>query len=193
MTPVDGVATPDCKVDKGGKYRLRATLGAVTADSDPLRVSGPAYVAFSTQPTGGLAGDSWLGQPVARVVDADGTVIATSTAKVGLVIKARTGIGGAAITCTNTKNATAAVDGIATFSGCAIDRAGTKYRLYAIDVDDGTFGTSAALRHQRRPGRRPLKFDTQPGNGQADQALAVQPRSPSSTPWATASPPAPQR
>ncbi len=66
VTPVDGVATfPDCKVDKGGKYRLRASLGAVTADSDPVKVSGPAYVAFSTQPTGGLAGDSWLGQPVA--------------------------------------------------------------------------------------------------------------------------------
>ena len=90
MTPVDGVATfPDCTVDKGGRYRLRATLGAVTADSDPLKVSGPAYVAFSTQPTGGLAGDSWLGQPVARVVDADGTVIATSTAKICLLYTSR--------------------------------------------------------------------------------------------------------
>ena len=175
VTPVDGVATfPDCKVDKGGKYRLRASLGAVTADSDPVKVSGPAYVAFSTQPTGGLAGDSWLGQPVARVVDADGTVIATSTAKIGLVIKPGTGTGGAAITCTNTKNATAAVDGIATFSGCAIDRAGTKYRLYAIDVDDGTFGTSAAFDINAGPAAA-LRFDTQPGNGQADQALAVQP------------------
>ncbi|MFZ2514888.1 MAG: hypothetical protein WAW82_04405, partial [Candidatus Lutibacillus vidarii] len=175
VTPVDGVATfPDCTVDKGGKYRLRATLGAVTADSDPVKVSGPAYVAFSTQPTGGLAGDSWLGQPVARVVDADGTVIATSTAKIGLVIKPGTGTGGAAITCTNTKNATAAVDGIATFSGCAIDRAGTKYRLYAIDVDDGTFGTSAAFDINAGPAAA-LRFDTQPGNGQADQALGVQP------------------
>ena len=51
VTPVDGVATFEgCAVDKGGRYVLRATLGAVTADSESLLVAGPAYVSFSTQP-----------------------------------------------------------------------------------------------------------------------------------------------
>ncbi len=175
VTPVDGVATFEgCAVDKGGRYLLRATLGAVTADSASLLVSGPAYVSFSTQPTGGLAGETWLGQPVASVVDGDGAVIDTSTAKVGLVIKPGTGVGGAAIACTNTNNATLAVAGVATFEGCTIDRAGADYQLYAIDVDDGVFGTSAPFDISAGPAAA-LQFDTQPGSGTAAAALSAQP------------------
>ena len=47
VTPVDGVATfPGCSIDKGGRYTLRASVGAVSADSGVLRVSGPAYLTF---------------------------------------------------------------------------------------------------------------------------------------------------
>lgn len=62
VTPVDGVATfPGCSIDKGGRYTLRASVGAVSgggvsADSGVLRVSGPAYLTFGTQPTGGRPG-----------------------------------------------------------------------------------------------------------------------------------------
>ena len=176
VTPVDGVATfPGCSIDKGGRYTLRASVGAVSADSGVLRVSGPAYLTFGTQPTGGQAGDAWLGQPVVRVVDADGTLIATSTAKIGLVIKPGTGTGGAVVTCAEPKNATTAEGGLATFSGCSVDRAGEGFRLYAIDVDDGIFGTSAPFAVSAGPPTG-LRFDTQPGTGQAGQALGVQPQ-----------------
>ncbi|MBK7611220.1 MAG: hypothetical protein IPJ15_08125 [Actinomycetales bacterium] len=181
VTPVDGVATfPGCSIDKGGRYTLRASVGGVSgggvsADSGVLRVSGPAYLTFGTQPTGGQAGDAWLGQPVVRVVDADGTLIATSTAKIGLVIKPGTGTGGAVVTCAEPKNATTAEGGLATFSGCSVDRAGEGFRLYAIDVDDGIFGTSAPFAVSAGPPAA-LRFDTQPGTGQAGQALGVQPQ-----------------
>ena len=176
VTPVDGVATfPGCSVDKGGRYLLRATLGAVTADSASLLVSGPAYVAFSTQPSGGPAAQAWLGQPVATVVDGDGAVVADSTAKVGLVVKPGTGTGGGAITCSADKNATVTVAGVATFDGCSIDKAGSGYRLYAVDVDDGVFGTSASFDINSGPAAG-LRFDTQPGSGIAGGALGVQPR-----------------
>src|SRR5687768_8374969 len=85
VAPTSGVSTfAGCKISRGGKYKLRATLGAVQAESAAFVVSGPAWVEFTGQPSGGVGGTAWTGQPRARVVDGNGAVIASSTAKIGL-------------------------------------------------------------------------------------------------------------
>lgn len=175
VAPVSGTATFDgCSVSRGGRYRLRATLGAVTADSTDFLVSGPSWVEFTSEPGGGDGGVAWSTQPVAQVVDGDGDVIESNTAKIGLVIKPGTGAIGAALTCTDAKNATTAVDGVATFSGCAIDRAGTGYRLFAVDVTDGVYATSAAFNISSGDPAA-LAFTTQPRGGAGGQVFTVQP------------------
>jgi hypothetical protein len=65
------------------------------------------------------------------VEDAGGNIVTTDTSSVTLSITANTGTSGASLTCTT--NPLAAASGVATFSGCKIDKAGTNYQLHAID------------------------------------------------------------
>ncbi|MCU1393079.1 MAG: sle [Ilumatobacteraceae bacterium] len=175
VAQVSGTATfANCSIDHGGLYKLRATLGAVQVDSASLLVSGPAWVQFTGQPSGGAGGAAWTGQPVAQVVDGNGAVITTNTSKIGVLVKPGTGATGAVLTCTNTKNATQAVAGIATFAGCAIDRAATGYQLLAIDVDDKVVGNSAAF-DITTGAAAALAFTTQPIGGAGGSTLAGQP------------------
>ncbi|MCU1391431.1 MAG: sle [Ilumatobacteraceae bacterium] len=170
----------NCKVDHGGLYRLHAALGAASAESAAFLVSGAAWVQFTGQPGGGVGGAVWTSQPLAQVVDGNGAVITTgtsSTAKVGVLIKPGTGgaaATGAALTCTNVNNATLAVAGIATFSGCAINRAATGYQLLAIDVTDKVFGTSNAFDITAGTPAG-LAFSTQPIGGAGGSPLTTQP------------------
>jgi len=175
VVPTAGTSTfSGCSVSKGGRYKLRATLGGVTADSSEFLVSGPAWVEFATQPTGGEGGAAWSGQPVARVVNGSGTVISSSTAKIGLAIKPGTGGIGGVLTCNETKNAVTAVSGVATFTGCSIDRAGTGYQLLAIDVTDGVYGVSNSFAITAGDPAA-LAFTTQPLGGAGGASLDVQP------------------
>ncbi|MCU1367258.1 MAG: hypothetical protein JWN39_2897, partial [Ilumatobacteraceae bacterium] len=167
----------NCKVDHGGLYRLHAALGAASAESAAFLVSGAAWVQFTGQPGGGVGGAVWTSQPLAQVVDGNGAVITSSTAKVGVLIKPGTGgaaATGAALTCTNVNNATLAVAGIATFSGCAINRAATGYQLLAIDVTDKVFGTSNAFDITAGTPAG-LAFSTQPIGGAGGSPLTTQP------------------
>ena len=58
-----------------------------------------------------------------------GNTVTTSTASVTLAITSGTGTSGAVLTCTT--NPKAAVSGVASFSGCKIDKPGTGYTLTA--------------------------------------------------------------
>ena len=154
---VGGVATFDnLSIDKvASGYRLTASGGGLPAATSGLFniVFGPpAALVFSTQPSGGTANAAFTTQPVVQVRDAVGNVIMSgsgSNASVALSIVAGTGTAGAVLACT-TGNTRTAVAGVAAFSGCTIDRAGTSYRLRAtsgsITADSDPFDVAASNR-----------------------------------------------
>ena len=146
MNAVAGLASyAGCKIDKSGTgYTLTATSGVLTAaTSDPFNVTvGSANkLVFTTQPGGGTGGTALATQPVVTVQDAGGNTVTGSSASVTLAIGTNAGPGGV-LTCAT--NPATAVSGVATFSGCAIDKTGAGYTLTA--AASGTAGaTSSAL------------------------------------------------
>ncbi|SOD73895.1 hypothetical protein SAMN05892883_3090 [Jatrophihabitans sp. GAS493] len=171
VNAVAGVASfAGCKVDKSGTYTLTAaSIGVVNAISTTFTISvGPAAkLAFTTQPGNGTGGVALTTQPVVTIQDAGGNSVTTSAAGVTLAL---TTPAGATLTCAaNPLNATA---GVATFTGCRVDKAGT-YTLTAASTGL-TAATSSSLT-VTAPVPTKLAFTTQPGNGTGGIALPTQP------------------
>ncbi|HEX7950575.1 MAG TPA: hypothetical protein VF494_09520, partial [Candidatus Limnocylindrales bacterium] len=153
QTVVSGVAAyADCRIDKAGTgYRLQATSSpALTAATgNPTNafnvVVGPAAkLGFTAQPGASSSGTAFATQPVVAVQDAGGNTVTTGTGSTAIVtLSIGTNPGGGTLTCTGGL-AKAAVAGVATFSGCAIDKAGTGYTLVAA-ATGLTSATSAAF------------------------------------------------
>jgi FG-GAP-like repeat len=88
-----------------------------------------SQLSFTTQPsTGNSGGTVFAGQPVITVQDAGGNTVTTSTVSVTISITTGTGTSGATLSGTAS---VIAVNGIATFSGLSIDKAGSDYTLTA--------------------------------------------------------------
>jgi hypothetical protein len=124
-------------------------------------------LAFTQSPGNAVAGAAFASQPQVTVQDQYGNTVTTDTSSVTITV---TG-GAAPVTCT--ANPKAALNGVATFSGCAITTAGT-YTLTATDgsltsAESGSFTISAAASSR-------LSFNQSPGNTVADAAFAPQPQ-----------------
>ncbi len=92
---------------------------------------GPAAkLEFVVQPAGATAGSNFTTQPVVWVEDANGKLVTTDLSSVKLSITPGSGTSGAQLsnTCSGVESS-----GVVTFSGCAIDKAGTGYTLTATD------------------------------------------------------------
>ena len=91
-----------------------------------MTVRAAAKLAFTTAPSPTATSDTgWARQPVVTIQDAAGNIVTTDTSPVTLAL---TTPDGATLTCAT--NPTTAEAGIARFTGCAIDKAGT-YTLTA--------------------------------------------------------------
>ena len=151
---------------------LTATDGALTpVDSAPFDVTiGPAaQLVYTTQPSTSNTGSAISPAPVVVVQDAGGNKVTTDTSNVTLAIKSGSGTGGAVLTCT--ANPVAAVAGVATFAGCAIDLAGLGYVLTATDgaltsADSVAFTVIGACK---------AAFTTQPAGAVGSVAFTTQP------------------
>ena len=148
---VNGVATfSGLSVNLAGSdYTLGATSGALTpATSSAFTVvaGAAAKLAFTTQPSGNRAGAPLGTQPVVTIKDADGNTVSTSAA-VTLAITPYTGASGAALSGTITVSA---VNGVASFSGLSVNRAGSGYTLRATSGELAP-ATSSAFDVVRRP------------------------------------------
>jgi len=180
FTVASGIATATgCSIDRSGAaYVLTATWSyGGSDDSATFTISaGPATkLAFTTQPSGGSAGVAWATQPVVTVQDSAGQTVtsgAGSTTTVTLAITPGTGTAGAVLSCTGGLSR-AAVYGVATFSGCLIDRAGTGYTLTATG-SGLTSATSAAFAISGSTATK-LAFTSQPTRGTPGGAFATQP------------------
>jgi trimeric autotransporter adhesin len=137
-----GVTTfSGCEIDKAGSgYQLHASDGTRTADSSAFNVSpGPlSQLAFTTQPGGTITGGvAFPTQPVVTAEDAYGNTVTTYTGTVALSIKPGSP-SGTLSGCSGVRS-----NGVTTFSGCKIDKAGSGYRLRASDgaltVDSASF------------------------------------------------------
>ena len=170
-TAVAGVATfAGCSIDVAGTYTLTATddtLDSATSSSLAISVGPAAQLAFSAQPSAATGGTPFEGQPAVSVEDAVGNVVTSDTSAVTLAI---TTPGGATLSCA--ANPTTAVAGVATFSGCSIDVAGT----YTLSASDGslTGATSVSLTiFVGDPAQ--LQFTTQPSSSTGGLPFTTQP------------------
>ena len=133
VAAVDGVATfNDLSIDKaGGGYHLVASAsGLADASSQPFDVTAPAptatHLTFIVQPSNTAAGSAMSPAPQVSAVDSTGAVVAGFGGTISLAI----GTNPAGGTLSGATSATAA-NGVATFSGMSIEKAGSGYTLVA--------------------------------------------------------------
>ena len=95
-----------------------------------------SQLVFTTQPAGATGGTAFTTQPVVTAEDSAGNTVASYGGTVSLSIASGTGTSGATLNgCSGSLSS-----GVARFSGCKIDKAGTGYRLQA---SDGTLSVTA--------------------------------------------------
>jgi hypothetical protein len=136
-------------------------------------VSGAARkLAFSTQPAGADGGTAFSTQPTVTIQDAAGNPVTTDTSNVTLALapgSPSSGGPGTLSACTSTGG----VNGVYSFSGCAIDKAGSGYELVATD---GTLtGTTSAPFSVGTGPATHLAFTTEPSNAIGGSAFVTQP------------------
>ena len=158
-----------------GAYKLGASAtGPLTGTSGSFTVAGAATkLAFTQQPSGSSTGGSnFSTQPIVTIQDSTGDTVTNNTSSVSLAITAGTGTSGAKLSCTSLN----AVAGVASFSGCNIDKVGNGYTLKATDTTPTTLtaATSTAINVTLGPAAQ-LTFTTNPGGGANGTALGNQP------------------
>jgi hypothetical protein len=116
----------------GNAYTLTATSNPsyTLATSSSFNLSEAAsQLVFTASPSNGTVGSSFSSQPVVQVEDIFGNVVTTdNTTQVTLAVTLGTGTYGAVLSGTTTVTV---ASGVATFSGLAINLAGTNYTLTA--------------------------------------------------------------
>ena len=115
------------------------SLGLAALAAPAIADGEPAMLAFTVQPGGATAGQPFATQPQVTIEDAGGNPVTADTSTVTLSL----GAGAGALTGCSANT----VEGVASFSGCAITDAGTADQLTANDTDDSVAltGTSSTL------------------------------------------------
>ncbi len=147
VTPSSGVATfTGCQINLASTttYSLLATLstGPASATSNTLTITvgAASQLVFTTQASATTAnGVAFAQQPVATVEDAGGNTVKAGSTNVTLTIEQPSLPANAILTCTSA-TPVATVNGVAVFTGCSIDQAGT----YALQADDGALSVESA-------------------------------------------------
>ncbi len=163
-----------CKIRKAGTgYQLRATTaGATPVDSNVIQIDVGAAnkLGFVTQPARGIPGLNFAAQPQVAVQDAEGNTVPgfSHTPGITLTIKSGTGSAGAILFCTSNPRQVNA--GLASFSGCRIDRVGVEFRLTA-SLTGYTAADSSLFDVADR-----LAFTVQPSGAVGGVAFTTQPQ-----------------
>ena len=170
---VSGVAAfGGCSINLAGTgYRLRATWShGGSVDSSTFNIAAPGGTAtklgFTVQPARGTPALALVVQPSVAVQDAAGVTQTGVNPSVALTFG--TNVGGAALSCTG-GNSKTAVNGVAAFTGCRVDKVGVGYTLVA-SAPNLTAATSAPFDVADR-----LTFTTQPSGAAAGAAFTTQP------------------
>ncbi|MCW2672994.1 MAG: hypothetical protein JWP14_1583, partial [Frankiales bacterium] len=163
-----------CKVTRAGRYKLTATVDAVTGQSSSFDIAGLSQLTISDAPATATAGVAWSPQPTVTMQTTAGDTVDNSSDHIGLLL---TTTGGSFNPLTCTQNPVVADHGVAAFAGCKINAAGSGYKLYAVDTDaiPGLLGAPSAAITVSAGDPTQLVFTQQPSGGPGGTAFAVQP------------------
>lgn len=172
ITAVAGIATfSNLSVDKAGtNYTLAASASGLTGATSGqfnITASTATKLAFTVQPVNTTAGSGIAPAVQVSAQDALGNTDATFTGNVTVAITGGTGKNGAHLSGTLIQ---AAVAGVATFAGLAVDSAGTGYTLTASG-SSLTAGTSTAFNITAGTATE-LVFGVQPASAAAGATIA---------------------
>ncbi|MFZ5854603.1 MAG: hypothetical protein ACOYXS_08910 [Chloroflexota bacterium] len=169
LATTNGVATfTGCRINNVGVgYTLTATGGGLAAGTSAAFDVADRLL-FTTQPSGATGGTAFTTQPVVAVkAGATSTAVNDQATQVTLAIG--TGPSGATLSCTT--NPVTVVNGVATFAGCKLDKAGT-YTLSASapGLTSATQSLTVTVGAATK-----LGFTTQPSNATVTQPFTTQP------------------
>jgi len=146
-----------------------AAFSATTAAvGNSFATSGPStQLAFISNPSSSTGGVPFSAQPVVAVQDAGGDTVGVSSAHVTLHIVTPAG---AILTCTS--NPAKAASGIATFTGCRIDKVGT----YTLTATSGSLTSAVSTAFTISTGvADKLAFTTSPSDSSSGVTFPTQP------------------
>ena len=167
----------NCSLSTIGSYTLSVTdptdsiTTPVVGNTFSITAGVPAQLVFKQQPGNGTGGTALTTQPIVWIEDASGNVIQGDSTAVTLAIGTNPS-GGTLSGCTSTTT-----NGVATFAGCKIDKAGTGYTLTATDAADNLTvpsQPSAPFNITVGPAFQ-LGFTTSPGTTVAGDPFGTQP------------------
>ena len=121
---------------------------------------------FTAEPAGATGGTAFTTQPTVKVEDAGGNTVTTDTHAVSL---ARTAGAGTLSGCTSTT-----IAGVAAFTGCTLDTAGTGDVLTATDANDALTSPSSAFDVTVGTAAQ-LVFTVEPAGATGGTAFTTQP------------------
>ncbi|WP_307381679.1 hypothetical protein [Microbacterium sp. W4I20] len=165
---VAGVATfAGCRIDQTGNHILTARSGALSGASSTFSIfSVASKLTFVTSPASTVSGTPFASQPVVAIQDATGyTTSGTNPITLTLTTPA-----GATLACS--PNPVSAINGTATFSGCAVGKAGT-YTLTASTTGLSS-ATSTSFTISAGPPTR-LAFTSSPSSSTSSTSFTTQP------------------
>ncbi len=180
-SPVYGETTfQNCAINTiGQNYTLTASdptdagngVTPIVSNAFSISAGVPVQLAFTTQPGNGTGGSALSTQPSVTIEDAAGNPVQGDSTSITLAIGTNPA-NGSLSGCTSTTT-----NGVATFSGCKIDKAGTGYTLTATDpADNLTTPSSPSSAFNITVGSAAqLGFTTNPGTTIAGDKLFVQP------------------
>lgn len=165
-----------CRINNAGLgYTLSASTGGLaSALSGSFDIEN--QLAFWIQPAGAIAGAAFTTQPAVAVQVNGAPATHDNTTVVTLGIRPGTGAAGATLTCSGGLTRTV-ITGVASFSGCAIDKvspAGSPYQLVASTTTGLGSVFSAAFAVTTGPAVK-LAFTTQPAGAGVAAPFPVAP------------------
>ena len=171
---VNGVASfSGCRINTvGSGYRLIATWSqGGTEDSQAFAITAAAgtgtKLGFISQPARGTPGVALASQPTVAVQNASGATV-TTVAPTSVTLALGANPSEAVLTCSGGLSATTA-NGVATFTGCRLDKVGVGYTIVA-SATALTSATSTLFDVADR-----LAFTTQPAGAVGGVAFTTQP------------------
>ncbi len=175
VMPVNGVFHfAGLSIDKvGSGYTVTAKSGSLSAVSAPFDITpgAAAQLAFTTQPSGGIAGSPLTSQPVVSVLDNYGNMATGYNGSVTLGISYGVGPGGAKL---NGTTLASVVNGVARFTNLSMEKASAGYTLTAMGE-----GLASAIsdKFEILPGApAKLGFSQEPRLARATKPFFIQPR-----------------
>ncbi|MQF49144.1 IPTL-CTERM sorting domain-containing protein, partial [SAR202 cluster bacterium AC-647-N09_OGT_505m] len=168
---LSGLSTDTTYYTAVSAYDADGNESWISSNTTATTESVPTALAFSTQPSGATAGNTFTTQPVVVIQGSAENTVTTATDSVTISITSGTGGSGATLLGTATVSA---VNGVATFTDLRIDKAATGYTLTATS-SSLTLATSASFDVSSSATASRLVVISEPSTTAAGETFVTQP------------------